>query len=157
MSWDCDPGSSWSIDVRFSEPQSVWISPPLEHTGSKTLKQGEQLVFLRHFDGRPGKKSYYEILQKFTHIFDLHFMEERNAYCRLDRRGDLEDMIRVIERPGKGEGFGTNIVAFNRGLLDEYLVLTDSAIARIFDFTRCQPGHFNGWARAHSAQVSERR
>src|SRR5579864_5592846 len=50
MSWNCNATSSWGIEVRFSEPRWVWISPPLEHTGSKTLKRGEQLVFARHFD-----------------------------------------------------------------------------------------------------------
>jgi len=90
--------------VRFSEPRAVWISPPLDHTGSKTLNQGEQLVFSRNFDGRFGKKSYYEILQKFTHLFGLHYMDERHAYCRLDERGDVEDVIRIVELPGKGGG-----------------------------------------------------
>ena len=103
-------------------------------------------MFARDFDGHPGKKSYYEVLQKFTHVFELHYMEERYAYCRLDKHGDVEDVIRIIEIPGKGEEFGTNIVAFNRDLLDEYLVLTDSVIVRTFDFTRYQPGRFSGWA-----------
>src|SRR5580658_1111304 len=91
MSWRYSPTSSWGITVRFSEPRAVWISPPLDDTGTKTLHDGEQLVFARHFDGRPAKKSYSEILQKFIHLFDLHYMEERNAYCRLDGRGDVED------------------------------------------------------------------
>jgi hypothetical protein len=151
MSWNCNPTSSWGITVQFSEPRSVWISPPLEHSGSKTLDQGEQLVFSRDFDGRSGKKSYYEILQKFTHLFGLHYMEERHAYCRLDERGDLEDMIRIVEIPGKGEEFGSNVITFNRDLLDEYLALTNSIIVRTFDFTRYQPGSFSGWAATHDA------
>jgi hypothetical protein len=152
MSWNCSPTSSWGITVRFSEPRSVWISSPLDHTGSKTLDDGEQLVFARHFDGRPGKKSYYEILQKFTHLFDLHHMEERNSYCRLDGRGDMEEVIRIVEIPGKGEEFGANVVVFDRDLLDEYLVLTDSVIVRTFDFTRYRPGTFSGWAAPHDAR-----
>jgi hypothetical protein len=151
MSWNCTPFSSWGITVQFSEPRAVWISSPLDQTDSKTLDQGEQLVFARDFDGRSGKKSYYEILQKFTHLFGLHYMEERHAYCRLDKHGDVEDVIRIVEIPGKGEEFGTNVVAFNRDVLDEYLVLTDSVIVRMFDFTRHQPGGFNGWATEHEA------
>jgi len=30
-------------------------------------------------------------------------MEERHAFCRLDKGGDVEDVIRIIEIPGKGE------------------------------------------------------
>lgn len=72
MSWRCDPSSSWGIGVRFSEPREAWISQPLDHTGSKTLDEGEQLVFKRYFDGRSDKKSYVEISQKFAHVFGLH-------------------------------------------------------------------------------------
>jgi hypothetical protein len=152
MGWNVDPYSSWGIAIDFSEPRAARISPPLDHTGSKTLDQGEQLVFARQFDGRPGEKHYYEILQKFTHIFGIHFMEERQAYCRLDERGDLEDMIRIVETPGKGEAFATNAVVFNRVLLDQYLCLTDSVLVRMFDFTRYLPGHFNGWRDGHDSQ-----
>ena len=153
MSWNCNASSSWGITVQFSEPRAVWISSPLNSTGSKTLNGGEQLVFSRRFEGHPDKKSYYEILQKVTHVFDLHYMEERHAYCRLDRNGDVEEAIRIIEMPGKGEAFGANVVVFNRDLLDEYLILTDSVIVRTFDFTRYRPGTFNGWAAAHNARV----
>ena len=39
-------------------------------------------------------------------------MEERHAYCRLDERGDVEDVIRIIEMPGKGKEFGLNVITF---------------------------------------------
>jgi len=149
MSWNCNPASSWGITVQFSEPRSVWISPPLDHTGSKTLDKGEQLAFARQFDGLSGKKSYYKILQKFTHLFDLHYLEERQSYCRLDEHSDVEDAIRIVEIPGKGEEFDTNVVIFNRGLLDEYLILTDAVFVRTFDFTQYRPGTFGGWRAAH--------
>jgi hypothetical protein len=152
MSWNCNPSSSWGITVRFSEPRSVWISPPLDHTGTKTLSNGEQLVFARYFDGGSSKKSYYEMLQKFTHVFELHYVDERHAYCRLDRHGDVEDMIRIVETPGKGDESGANVVLFNRALLNEYLTLTDSVIVRTFDFTRFRPGTFSGWAAPHDAR-----
>jgi hypothetical protein len=91
----------------------------------------------------PGTRNYYEISQKVIHLFDLHNMEERHAYCRLDKRGDVEDAIQVIEAPCKGEDFGANVITFDRDLLDEYLVLTDSVVVRTFDFTRCRPGGFS--------------
>jgi hypothetical protein len=149
MSWNCNPTSSWRINLQSSEPRSIWITPPLEHSGSRTLNQGEQLVFLRDFNGRAGKKSYYEILQKFTHILGLHYMEERQAYCRLDERGDVEDVIRIVEIPGKDVEFCLNIITFKRDVLDDYLVLTESTIVRTFDFTRYRPGDFRGWRAAH--------
>jgi hypothetical protein len=96
MLWNCTATSSWGVCTTFSEPRSISISPPLDHTGSKTLDQGEQLVFSRRFEGRVGRKNYYEVLQKFVHLFDLHFLDERNAYCRIDKHGDIEEVIRIV-------------------------------------------------------------
>jgi hypothetical protein len=143
--WHCDPTSCWGIDVRLSEPRDVWIAPPLNHTGTQTLNAGEQLIFRRRFEGLHGKKGYFEILQKFLHVFDLHRVEERASYCRLDQYGDLEDMIRMVEFPGKGDAFGASAVVINRELLDEYMVLTQSVVVRMFDFMRLRMERFNGW------------
>ncbi len=60
-------------------------------------------MFGRQFDGHVGRRHYYEVLQKFTHIFDVHLVEERNAYCRLDSHGDIEEVIRIVEMEGKGD------------------------------------------------------
>jgi len=152
--WNLNPSSSWGIETTFSKPPSISIAPPLSYTGSKTLDNGEQLVFVRNFEGRLGKKGYCEILQKFTHVFDVHLLESRNAYCRLDKRGDIEDVIRMFEIPAKGSEFGGTIIAFNRALLDEYLVLTNSAIVRTFDFTRYRASHFGGWSERHDTQYT---
>jgi hypothetical protein len=122
------------------------IAPPLQDTGSKTLDQGEQLVFARFFEGRLGKKNYIEILQKFVQVSDLHFLPERNAYCRLDKHGDVEDVISIFNVPAKGQGYDGTIVTFNRTVLDKYLTMTDLGIVRTFDFTRWRPTQFAGWS-----------
>ena len=152
MKWGHNPYSSWGVMVTFREPASVSIVPPLYDTGSKTLDSGEQLVFARSFEGRIGDKNYYEVLQKFTHLFGLHFLESRSAYCRLDKHGDIEDVIRIVEIPARGTAFGGTVITFNRAVLDEYLVLTDSAIVRTFDFTRFRSSHFGGWSDSHEVQ-----
>ena len=153
--WSCNPSSSWGVEIVFSQPHQASIVPPLSNTGCKTLNSGEQLVFFRSFDGRVGDKHYYEVLQKFTHSFDLHFIESRNAYCRLDKHGDVEDVIRIVDVPSRGNDYGGTIITFNRALLDEYLVLTDSTIVRTFDFTRYRPSHFGGWSRTHGTEYSQ--
>jgi hypothetical protein len=152
MLWNCNAASSWGICTTFSEPQSICISPPLDHTGSETLDQGEQLVFARKFDGRVARKNYYGVLQKFVHVFDLHFLEERNAYCRFDKHGDIEDVIRIVVQPDTGGGYGGTAVTFNRKVLDEYLALTDTVMVRTFDFTHYRPSQFGGWSAPHLAQ-----
>ena len=76
MEWNCTPSNSWGVTITFSEPPEVSISPPLEHTGSRTLNAGEQLVFARHFEGRRDNRSNFEVLQKFIHVSDLHFLPD---------------------------------------------------------------------------------
>lgn len=146
LSWNLNIGSSWSIDIIYSGGEkSIRVEEPLSGASGKALKSGENLVFPRSFEGRQGQKSYYEIPQKFAHIFDLHFLEERKAYCRLDKRGDIEDVVRIIEIPERGDRWGTSIVTFNREALDEYLAVTDSALLVLFDFTRYRPSYFLDW------------
>jgi len=144
--WSYNPYSSWGIVVQYPKPVSVSVVPPLHSSGSATLEKGEQLVFLRSFEGRTGTKGYFEVLQRFTHLFGLHFLERRNAYCRLDKNGDIEEVIRLSEFPHRGAQHGGRIITFNRVPLDEYLILTDSAMVRMFDFSRVPAPHFMGWS-----------
>lgn len=152
MSWNCNATTSWGVCTTFSKPPSISIAPPLDHTGSKTLNQGEQLVFARHFEGRIGRKNYHEVLQKFIQVFDLHFLEERNAYCRFDKHGDIEDVICIVALPSIGGAYGGTVIMFNRNVLDEYLALTDSVLVRTFDFTHYRPSQFGGWSAPHLAE-----
>jgi len=146
MAWNSNASSSWGISYVSSEPASVSIAPPLGGTGSATLDKGEQLIFARYFEGRLDSNNYFEILQKFTHIFDLHFIAERSAYCQIDKLGDLEDIIRIVTLPVGSHNSGGTVITFKRKVLDEYAALTDSVIVRTFDFTRWRISHFSGWS-----------
>lgn len=145
LSWNHGSSSSWGLCYSFSPP-NVWLEPPMKNAGSQTLDDAEQLVFLRGFEGRSDQNHYVEILQKLTHAFGLHFVDERNAYCRIDKHGDIEDVIGIyevddVERPHRG---GT-IVTINRALLDEYMAITGSTAVRMFDITRWKPGSMTNW------------
>lgn len=148
MAWGCNADSSWGIWTQFTTPPKIGIAPPLERAG-KTLSHGEQLVFARSFDGRLRNKSYFEILQKFAHFFDLHFLSERDAYCHLDGRGDIEDVIRIVRVPrNKDDWYTSTMISVKREVLDDYLLLTDCSVVRTFDFTRYHPKSFGGWSES---------
>jgi hypothetical protein len=151
LKWDFNPTHGWSITHSFS-PESLAIASPLERPGSSAYKGAEQLVFVRYFDGRLGEARYVELLQRFLQLFDLHFLEERSAYCRIDERGDIEDVIRIITTSGDEDGQGELFVTCQRDLLDQYLVLTDSVLARTFDFTRYRESDFAGWPNEGTPQ-----
>ena len=109
-----------------------------------SLAGGEKLVFRRSFSGVQKGDSPIELSQKLVHALDLHFVAERNAYCRLDERGDIEDVIRVIraELPGRDSLVAVTILAKD---LSTYMTLADMALVFFFDFTRFKPGSFDGW------------
>lgn len=50
--WSCNPYSTWGISISYGKRKRVWLSPPLDNTGSETIARGEQVLFARHFDGR---------------------------------------------------------------------------------------------------------
>ena len=143
--WSCNPFSSWGITISYGKRPKVWLSPPLDHAGSKTLDRGEQIVFAREFDGRQEETSYIEISQKLTHAFGLHYVPERGAFCRFDERGDVEDVVRVLrtlEQSGQEDG---RVVTIVRSTLDEYMTITGQALVLLYDSTRVEPKKFGGW------------
>ncbi len=132
-----------STDYRISqwetfEPDS---KPYLEETnllGCKSIKKSQSLIFNRTLEGvTDSDADYYELLQEFAHISGIHWRNERNAYCKFDKNGDLDNIVSVSKEP-------INLVTVNRKTLDEYLYLSNSAIIRVFDFTLFGKG-FNGW------------
>lgn len=144
LSWNFNAYEGWGITHSFSA-ESLEIAPPLDHPGSKAYEHAEQLVFVRTFDGRLGNKRYVEMLQRFIQVFDLHFLEERSAYCRIDERGDIEETIRIVEISGDGESRGGLVVTCRRDFLDQYATLTNSVLVRTFDFTRYRERDFAAW------------
>jgi hypothetical protein len=155
LSWHCDAYSGWSIVVSYHPIESIAIAPPLSGTGSIALDQGEQLLFARQFEGRIGEKHYFEFLQKFLQVSDLHYLSERNAYCRFDRHGDIEEVIRVLSVPDTGENSDGAVVTVTREVLERYATLTGTAVVRTYDLTRFRPAHFGGWRSGKDAIITD--
>jgi hypothetical protein len=153
MEWNFNPHhSGWGLCYAFNPPR-VWLEGPLSSCGSKTIEAAEQLVFVRTFEDYEPKGSYVEIVQRLLHVFDLHFLEERDAYCRLDRRGDLEDVISIISIDDPtGHYRGGTVVTIRRAVLDEYMAVTDSVAVRMFDITRFRLNSFSGWSSGAKAE-----
>jgi hypothetical protein len=143
LKWHRGPDDTWGF---WTSHDSIGLSPPLDRPGSQTLLHGEQLVFTRFFEGGIKRKRYVEVFQKFTHMFDLHYVAERDVYCRLDEHGDVEDVIRVVPIASKDKMGRGQYVTFDRRLLDVYMLVTDTSLVRLFDFTRTNRPNFRGWS-----------
>ena len=139
LGWSCViPETAWSVCQPGSE---TFIEPWGSHNDGKSLRKAEPLVFLRGFDGVSGYESYVEILQKFSHVFGLHYMEERKAWCRLDGWGDIENVVEVVDFSSNDFGSGNDkgsiwAVLFDRGCLEEYAAMTGTLLVRMFDCER---------------------
>jgi len=146
--WDSNPFSTWGL---VASSEDAWIEGPLKGNQSKILREGEQIIFIRGFEGVDTLRRYYEIEQKISHVLGLHFMPERNAWCRLDQHGDIEDVVKIIELnelPKKESG---TIVTFRRSALGEFTSLCNYTLCRMFDFTRYKKGSFSGWRGSNQA------
>ena len=143
--WSCNPFSSWGVTIGPGKPPKISLSPPLDHTSSKTLDRGEQIVFARRFDGRQEHSSYIEISQKLTHAFGLHYVPERDAFCRFDERGDIEDVVKISSISVQSSRDQGRVVSILRDTLDEYMVITGQALVLLYDSTRFELNHFGGW------------
>ena len=90
---------TWCIQRIYGggEGHQIRLERPLDSSICKTMVDGEKLIFLRRFEGVEPVKSELEISQKLVHSLELYFVEERQAYCRLDNKGDIESVIRIYE------------------------------------------------------------
>ena len=130
MKWQGSPGDSWGYGYGFSkrgEPKH-FISKPFDSNSSKILARAQPLTFLRYFEGKGNRKGYIEASQFLTHLHDLHFMDERRAYCRVNKEGDIEEVIKILYPPEGGY-----ITTIKQDVLDFHLFLNRSVLVRFFD------------------------
>jgi|GEM_PF-5044880 len=116
---DCNipmPNDSWSIQRVWGggKGHRMYLEPPLASV-SDVLYGGEKLIFRRSFVGVSHGSTPIELSQKLIHSLELYFVPERRAYCRLDCRGDIEDVVRVIHQDGESDWDSLDAVVI-RGL-----------------------------------------
>lgn len=142
------PDDSWCIQRVWGggEGHRMYLEAPLS-SSSKSIQGGEKLIFRRPFTGVAQGPSSIELSQKLVHSLDLYFLPERNAYCRLDSRGDIEDVIKVVQL-NKGSTWDyLDVVTILRKDLDTFMALSDTCLVLRFDFTRVRWGSFGGWGK----------
>ena len=149
---------TWCIQRAYGggEGHRVYLEPPLSFPGCRTLIGGEKLVFLRSFEGVKAYRSVLEVSQKLVHSHGLYYMDERSAFCRLDSRGDIEDIISVFDDEHSDPWQRVRAITIRGHDLATYMALSNTALVTKFDFTRFVPGTFSGWdgsdERIHEAR-----
>lgn len=144
------PDDSWCIQRSRGggEGRRVYLEPPLSHPGCKSLVGGEKLVFMRDFEGMEPLEPLIEINQKLVHSLNLRFVDERQAYCRLDKRGDIEDVISIFVEQWSNPEKSIRAASIRRHDLATYMALTEMSLVGKFEFMRFISGEFRSWDEA---------
>ncbi len=143
LEWSGSPFSPSAGYVFEGEQSGVRIERG-DHWGTKMIKDTRQLVFGREFEGwEEDSRSYFEILQEYEHLAEIHWRPEKYAYCRFDGNGDLEHVVSVTSK--KKDGPGVTLVSFKREPLEQYITASNSVLVRRFDFTLFRHKGFLGW------------
>ena len=134
---------SWLIEHASvgGDRNRVYLSSPFDQ--HPVLKGGEKLIVRRNWAGSDSVTT--ELSQKLVHALELHYVDERQAYCRLDAQGDVEDVIAVVDVPDERPGESVTAVTINAQELYEYALLAGMGLVVFFDFTRYRRGDFGGW------------
>ena len=140
------PDNSWRIQQVWGGGRGhrMYLEPPLVSV-AESLAGGEKLIFRRTFTGVSRGPTPIELSQKLVHSLDLYFVPERNAYCRLDSRGDIEDVIKIIRLNQDSDWDSIDVVTIQREELDKFMALSKTCLVLRFDFTRVRWGSFAGW------------
>jgi hypothetical protein len=145
MHWDY-PRDSWSCGLVYGggQPPHLEYSEPLSGIRPSGFRDGQQLVFGRTFVGRTQDKDYYEVAQFLTHAHGLHWTPERRAWCRLDKNGDVEDVIKWTEKAGRSGYEAATCIAIDREVMEMQMSATGTALVQMFDVTSIGKS-FSGW------------
>lgn len=133
MEWHFNPyRPRCSVVSTMDDPPRVWVSEGFDPFTEAAFSGGFQLVFARDFDGER-ELSKWEIRQELVHLLDLHNFPSRNAYCRIGRKGDLDDIISISTDSDR------TIISIDRESFDQFCLLYGHIGVQMFDFV-CMKG-----------------
>ncbi|MDK2892989.1 hypothetical protein [Methanohalophilus sp.] len=131
LGWNFNADSGYGYGYSFSKNEPVpFLSDPMENTGSKVLDGSLPLFFLRYFYGYKDHESYVEINQKISHVLDIHWVEEKHAWCKLNKLGEIIPIVNWIEQDD------LTLCTLRKEELDFYLFLANACLIRVFDVSR---------------------
>ena len=143
LSWNGSAFRSRASYVWGGEEGDVWVEENGSDWRSKTLAGAVQLSFGRQLIG-DDDGTYFEILQEYAHISDIHWRPEEHAYCCFDEYGDVEHVVSITSRTSGG---AVSLVSFRREQIERYLAASGLALVRMFDFTLVDwERGFRGWS-----------
>lgn len=148
LNWNFNASSGWNV---VGSGQRISIEAPLAWENISLIQSGEQIVFFRCFEGVRHKSSYFELSQKIAHVLGLHCLEDRDAWCKLNRQGDIDEIVKCHRVGDCGANEGT-VITMRTSELAEFASAGGYVVLRMFDFTRFRPRCYSGWGEERVSQ-----
>jgi hypothetical protein len=70
--------------------------------------------------------------QEIVHLSELHWVHEKQAYCKIDRLGDILEVINITQTQVSGNKL--SVITCEPDILEDYLFTSDSSLVRPFEF-----------------------
>lgn len=109
------------------------LIPPFAWERPAILQRAVPIIWRRENPLQKQRPTYYEANPEITHVHDLHWIEERSAYCTLDEIGEVREVIRMkktLERDRIIE------ISVEEDVLAKHMALGQYALVRFFDIDR---------------------
>ena len=153
LRWNGNPYSSCAGYAWGGSRDDVWIERGGPIWGSKILNGARLLVFAREVEGLKGSDGvYFDLLQEYSHLSEIHWRAEQRAYCRFNEHGDWEQVVSITTREKQK---GVTLVSFKRADLEQYLAASNSLLVRMFDFMLARRSEFTHWPDGPENMVRE--
>jgi len=131
LEWNFMVSSGYGYGYSYSKDEQIpFLTNPMENTNSRILDNSLPLFFLRHFHGYRNNESYIEINQLISHVLDIHWVEEKRAWCKLNELGEMVSVANWIQQSD------INLCTFRKEELEFYLFLANSCLVRVFEVSR---------------------
>ncbi len=141
-----DSMSGWRLEHAWGggQPERMYLAAGIGERDGSPLSGGQQLVYSRRMHGR---EEYVEIDQRLVQALDVHWLDERRAFCRINDKGDIEPIIKIERLSPDEDGHRGTIVSVKDTDLTKYMAVSGMVLAAKFDFTRVDHKKvgFNGW------------
>jgi hypothetical protein len=135
VDWEGNPydAPSCSLVTGGGQPARVEMFHPWRERQPAPLIGAVQLVFARAFDARLGERTYFELSQELALAHGLHWLEEKQAWCRFDQNGEVL-AVAGVERAGNDEhGASAHLVWVDYDLLQRHMSASGKSLVQMFD------------------------
>lgn len=132
LDWNVLPAEGeWGYTGSSARGRLYRLTRPFESQQVRVLQRAVPLYTLRINSCVEEERRYYaEINPQVTQVHDLHWIEERSAYCTLDETGDVCDIVSITH-----DG-SSRFITIEEKVLMKHLTLGDFVLVRFFDVDR---------------------